>query len=70
MMAKIDIKKDDKFILHSSDGNNYKILIYNINYYRPPEEVYAILLVDSHIDDLFFVGKDFFEKNKEKLERI
>ena len=27
-----EIKVNDEFILHSSDGKDYKIVIYNVNY--------------------------------------
>lgn len=72
------IKADDKFILHSSDGKNYKIVIYNVEYYyRPPEFAIAFFLYDengeiiqNNHDELWFVGEDFFILNKDKLERI
>lgn len=72
-----EIKVDDEFILHSSDGKDYKIVIYNVNYYRPPEATIAFLLYDengkiiqnSH-DELWFVGEDFFVLNEEKLEKV
>lgn len=72
-----EIKVDDEFILHSSDGNNYKIVIYNINYYRPPESVIALFLynedgeiIQNNHDELWFVGEDFFVLNKEKIKKI
>ena len=70
------IKVNDEFILHSSDGNNYKIVIYNVNYYRPPDMTFAVLIYDEDgriknpYDDFFFIGEDFFIKNKEEIERI
>lgn len=30
-----EIKVDDEFILHKGDAK-FKIVIYNVNYYRPP----------------------------------
>ncbi len=72
-----EIKIDDEFILHSSDGKNYKIIIYSVNYYRPPDMTYAVLLYDENenmvkngLDDFFFIGEDFFINHKEEIERI
>lgn len=73
-----EIKANDEFIFHSSDGNNYKMVIYNVNYYRPPSMTYAILFYDENGnyiepydgDDFFFVGENFFIKYEEKIERI
>lgn len=72
------IKVDDEFILHSSNGKDYKIVIYNVNYYRPPEATIAFLLYDengkmivqSDHDELWFVGEDFFILNKRKIEKV
>ena len=71
------IKVDDEFILHSSDGKNYKIVIYNVNYFRPPDMTFAVLIYDedgnrieNSYDDFFFIGEDFFIKHKEEIERI
>ena len=71
-----EIKVDDEFILHSSDGNNYKIVIYNVNYFRSPDMTFAVLIYDedgnyikNSYDD-FFIGEDFFIKHKEEIERI
>lgn len=72
-----EIKVNDEFILHSSDGNNYKMVIYNINYFRPPSMTFAVLLYDENgnmvknaLDDFFFIGENFFIKHEEKIERI
>lgn len=71
------IKVDDEFILHSSDGNNYKIVIYNVNYYRPPDTTFAVLIYDEDgnkienpFDDFFFIGEDFFIEHEENIKRI
>lgn len=76
-MQNDEIKVNDEFILHSSDGKNYKIVIYNINYYRPPESIFACLLYDengkiiqNNHDEFWFVGKDFFVLNKDKMEKV
>lgn len=72
-----EIKVDDEFILHSSDGHDYKIVIYNINRYRPPEAAIAFLLYDeneniiqSNHDEVWFIGEDFFVLNEKKLEKV
>jgi len=72
-----EIKVNDKFILHSSDGKNYKMVIYNVNYYRPPSMTYAVLVYDEKgnsvqngCDDFFFIGENFFIKHEGKIERI
>lgn len=71
-----EIKVDDEFILHKGDAK-FKIVIYNVNYYRPPDMTFAILLYDEDgneienpYDDFFFIGEDFFIKHKEEIERI
>lgn len=71
------IKVDDEFILHSSDGKDYKIVIYNVNYYRPSEATIAFLLYNkdgeiiwNNHDELWFVGEDFFIINEDKLEKV
>lgn len=72
-----EIKVNDKFTLHSSDGNNYKIVIYNVNYYRPPDMTFAVLVYDEDgnkienpYDDFLFIGEDFFIKHEKEIERI
>jgi len=72
------IKANDEFILHSSDGKDYKIIIYNVNHFRPPEFAIAFFLYDengklipsSDSDDVWFVGEGFFILNKGKIERV
>lgn len=72
-----EIKVNDEFILHSLDGNNYKMVIYNINYFRPPDQTFAVLLYDENgnsventCNDFFFIGENFFIKHEGKIERI
>ena len=72
-----EIKVRDEFILHSSDGNNYKIVIYNVNYYRPPDMTFAVLVYDENgnrienpYDDFLFIGEYFFIKHEKEIERI
>lgn len=73
-----EIKVNDEFILHSSNGKDYKIIIYNINYFRPPEAIIAFLLYDENgkliktslDDELWFIGEGFFVLNKDKLEKV
>lgn len=72
-----EIKVNDEFIFHSSDGNNYKIVIYNINYYRPPDSTFAILVYDENNnlilsdanDEFWFIGEEFFIINEGKIEK-
>lgn len=76
-MQNDEIKVNDEFILHSADGHDYKIIIYNINYFRPPYATIAFLLYDENgkaiktdLDEFWFVGEDFFILNKNKLEKV
>lgn len=77
-MQNDEIKANDEFILHSSDGKDYKIIIYNVNYFRPPESTIAFLLYneDGELirggsnDDFWFIGEGFFILNKDKLEKV
>lgn len=58
-------KVGDKFILHSENGMDYKIIIENVNDYREPSMRYAIDVEDGngiHPDDVMFVGDDFLSK--------
>ena len=73
-MQNNEIKANDEFILHSSDGKDYKIVIYNVEHrYRPPEATIAFLLYDEDgktirhgNDDLWFIEEGFFILNKQK----
>ena len=76
-MQNDEIKANDEFILHSSDGKDYKIVIYNVNHFRPPESVVAFFLFNEDEkpichgnDEVWFVGEGFFLLNKEKMERV
>lgn len=68
------IKTGDKFILHSSDGLNYTIVIVNVNTFRPPDMTYACDVFNEKglmcNQDLLFIGDDFFSINKDKLEKL
>ena len=70
-----EIKVNDEFILHKGDAK-FKIVIYNVNYYRPPDMTFAVLIYDEDgriknpYDDFFFIGENFFIKHKEEIERI
>ena len=69
----MNIKVDDEFVLHSVDGRDYKIIIANINDYRPPDQRYAIDVYNDqgqYPGDVIFVGDDFFLDNKGKLEKV
>ena len=71
-----EIKVNDEFILHKDDAK-FKIIIYNVNYYRPPDMTFAVLVYDEDgteienpYDDFFFIGEDFFINHKKEIERI
>lgn len=55
----------DRFILHSEDGNDYKIDVVSASPYRPPGSEYA---VDVYLDgksiyeDVIFAGEEFLNK--------
>ena len=69
-MPKKPIKVDDEFVLHSSNGMDYKIVVININYFRPPESVYACDVWDGngvYAGDVMFFDEDFF--NQDCVER-
>lgn len=54
----------NKYILHSLNGIDYKIIIININDCRPPEMKYGLDVWDNnnvYIGDIIFVGDDFFD---------
>lgn len=63
----------DWYILHSENGMDYKIEIININYYRPPEMLYAVDVYDengNHSEDVTFLGDEFFKRNINKLDKV
>lgn len=65
------VNKGDKYVLHSSNGMDYKVEVVNVNYCRPPEVFYACELIDGNgvsyyeaKSDWYFCGDDFLEKCK------
>lgn len=60
------VKIDDKFILHSQDGNDYIIKIVNINFYREPDMKYALDVYDKNgisiSNDVMFCGDELLRK--------
>ena len=69
----MDIKKNDKFILHSSDGTDYRMEVVNINECREPSAKYGLDVYNAdgvYAGDVMFFGDNFFEKNRDKLERV
>lgn len=69
----MEIRINDTFLFHSSNGMNYKIRIVNINSYREPSERYACDVWDgngNYAGDVMFFGDDFFETNKDKIEKV
>lgn len=61
----IEVKENDRFILHSTDGNDYKIIIVSINEFREPSMKYALDVYNMKgkpiNDDAVFVGEEFFK---------
>ena len=61
------LKEDDELVLHSKNGHDYRVVIANINRFRPPEEIYAVDVYDengthhSPNGDVAFVGEDFIK---------
>jgi hypothetical protein len=54
-------KTGDKFVLHSSNGMDYKIEVVNVNNFRPQDEKYACDVWDCngvYAGDLMFFGDD------------
>ena len=68
----MEIKVGDKFILHSTDGNDYDIKVINVNLCREPDMKYALDVRfngEPISNDVFFKGDDFFELPQvEKVE--
>ena len=66
------MKVNDEYVLHSSNGMDYKIVIVNINDYREPSMKYALDVWDGNGvfcgEDVYFVGDDFFNKNN--IEKV
>lgn len=63
------VEKDDVLYFDSENGLTYRVEIVSINEFRPPENKYAIDLIDpngnSYYDaygDFAFVGQDFIDK--------
>ncbi len=62
----MEINVNDKFILHSKDGHDYRIEVVNKNEFREPDMKYALDIYDENgncNDDVFFVGDEFFEND-------
>ena len=64
-----EIKVGDRLVLNSSNGMTYKVIVKNVNEFRPPETKYAVNIIDengnSYYDskgDLYFCGDDFMDK--------
>lgn len=69
----MEIKVGDRYILHSSNGKDYTIKIVSVNHFRPIDMTYAADIQDAngnHSGDVGFFGDDFFERNKDKLDKI
>ena len=66
------MKVNDEYVLHSSNGMDYKIIIVNINDYRESSMKYALDVWDENGvscgEDVYFVGDDFFDKNN--IEKV
>lgn len=73
MSVKMGVEVGDRYILHSSNGMDYTIEIISVNRLRPRDMIYAADMWDAkgnHSGDVEFFGDDFFEKNKDKLDKI
>lgn len=60
-------KVGDKYILHSENGMDYNIYIINVNYFRPPDEIYGADVFDrngTYAGDVLFFGEEFLSKCK------
>lgn len=69
----MEIKVNDKFILHTTNGMDYRINVININKYRESSMKYACDIWDGngvYAGDVSFVGDDFFNDYEEQFERI
>ena len=72
----MNVKIGDELIFHSSNGEDYRIKIININEYRPPETKYAVDICNEigktwysdTVGDYYFCGDDFIEKCEMKKE--
>ena len=59
------VEVGDKYILHSINGMYYDIEIINVNYFRPPDEIYAADIYDgngTYVGDVMFFGEEFLRK--------
>ena len=68
----MEIRINDTFLFHSSNGMDYKIRIVSINNYREPSYKYGCDIWDgdgNYAGDVLFFGDDFFETNKDKIEK-
>ena len=64
-----EIKVKDKLLLHSSNGMTYKVIVENINEFRPPNMKYAVNMIDGNgnsyfekYNSLYFCGDDFIKQ--------
>ncbi len=67
-----NIQVGDVYILHSEDGNDYEIRLFNINECREPSMKYAVdwFYNNKPVNkDVIFIGDEFFIKNINKLEK-
>ena len=64
------VKIGDKFILHSSNGLDYTIIINNINDCRPPEMIYGIdvYLKNKRCNNIDFCGENLLSKCEKVIE--
>ena len=63
-------KMGDKYVLHSSNGMNYKIEVVNVNNFRESSMKYGIDMYDSngvYAGDVLFVGDDFLNKCEKQI---
>lgn len=65
----MQVKEGNKYILHSENGLDYKVVVINVNDYREPSMRYAIEITDlfgvSYLNtagDYLFCGDDLINK--------
>lgn len=69
----MEVKQGDILYLNSENGLTYKIEVISVNFYRPPEMIYAINIIDPNgnsyymsYGDFYFCGQDFIDKCTKK----
>ena len=66
------MKVNDKFKLSSENGYIYDCEVISVKDFRKPDMKYCIdiFLGGEYIGESFFIGDDFFDKYKDRIEII